>query len=477
MPSNKLPVLKAAISALALSFAAIGSAHAGATIVITNANAPGEGFNDTTPAAPIGGNSGTTLGQQRLIAFTYAANIWGATLNSAVPIVISAQMTPLPCDANTATLGSAGTTAAYRNFPGAPRTNTLYPFALTNKLYGGYANTPNTPQIAANFNSDLGKPGCFAGSYFYLGLDANHGTNVDFVTVLLHEMGHGLGFATFTNGITGAFGAGSPSAWDYYLLDNTTNKSWATMTAAERAASALKPSGLSWTGPNVSAAVAGVLTTAGQVAISGVNAGPAARTYTYGDASFGPPLKEPAVIGQVMPVVDQADGTGLACTALSATNALAVKNNIALVSRGTCPFVQKSKMLQNAGAIGVIIADNAGDPFGMSGTDASITIPSVMISKNDGIALKARLVTRTRTSSGVIARLGLATSGPLAGADSSGRITMYTPAAFVQGSSVSHFNTTAFRNQLMEPNINSDLTHSPKLPQDLTYELLKDIGW
>jgi hypothetical protein len=32
----------------------------------------------------VGGNPGTTLGAQRLAAFTYAANIWGNTLTSAV---------------------------------------------------------------------------------------------------------------------------------------------------------------------------------------------------------------------------------------------------------------------------------------------------------------------------------------------------------------------------------------------------------
>jgi hypothetical protein len=57
------------------------------------------------------------------------------------------------------------------------------------------------------------------------------------------------------------------------------------------------------------------------------------------------------------------NGTGLACTALSAINALAVNGKIALIDRGTCSFPQKVKNAQNAGAIGVIIADNvAGSP-------------------------------------------------------------------------------------------------------------------
>jgi hypothetical protein len=51
------------------------SAFAGANIVVVNADGAGEGFNDPTPAAPIGGNAGTTLGQQRLIAFQFAAEM------------------------------------------------------------------------------------------------------------------------------------------------------------------------------------------------------------------------------------------------------------------------------------------------------------------------------------------------------------------------------------------------------------------
>jgi hypothetical protein len=42
---------------------------------------------------------------------------------------------------------------------------------------------------------------------------------------------------------------------------------------------------------------------------------------------------------------------------------------------------------------------------------------------------------------------------------------------------VSHFDTIAFPNLLMEPAINGDLQHAVTLPWDLTFELLKDIGW
>ena len=43
---------------LVLCAAVAGSAVAQAQITIVNGNAPGVGFNDPTPAAPVGGNAG-----------------------------------------------------------------------------------------------------------------------------------------------------------------------------------------------------------------------------------------------------------------------------------------------------------------------------------------------------------------------------------------------------------------------------------
>ena len=54
---------------------------------------------------------------------------------------------------------------------------------------------------------------------------------------------------------------------------------------------------------------------------------------------------------------------------------------------------------------------------------------------------------------------------------------MFAPNPFQGGSSVSHFDVTMFRNQLMEPSINPDLLQSLLPPVDLTYRLFQDIGW
>ncbi|HEV7813757.1 MAG TPA: PA domain-containing protein [Janthinobacterium sp.] len=462
---------------LVLSSLALAPAHA-ATITIVNANAPGEGFNDPTPAAPVGGNPGTTLGQQRLIAFTYAADIWGSKLSSDVPIRIQAAFTPLACNATGAVLGSAGAREVFADFPGAPKQNTWYPSALAEKISGAELSTPGEPDIGANFNSRLGlAPDCLPGTPFYLGLDNNFGTGIDFVTVLLHEMAHGLGFQTYTDRSSGDFFLGVPSVWDYFLLDNRINQVWVNLTAAQRVASAVSGNGLSWDGPRVTAAVPEVLDPVSRLVISGPAAGDAARDYAVGDVSFGPPLANPPVSGQVMPVVDQAGGTGLACDPLDAVNATAVRNNIALVDRGVCAYVVKARNVQDAGAKGMIVVDNApGDPTGLSGPDPSITIPSIRVSQDDGNLIRSSLQRRSRTASGVVAALGV---DPLrlAGTDAQRHILMYTPIVEEPGSSVSHYTTAAKPNQLMEPAINVDLIHEVEPPRDLTLPLLRDIGW
>ncbi|MEO8370074.1 MAG: hypothetical protein ABI806_12815 [Candidatus Solibacter sp.] len=175
-----------------------------------NGDPAGVGFNDATIVAPVGGNAGTMLGQQRLIAFQAAANTWGATL-TAVPIIrVQATWEALTCTATGAVLGSAGALEIFRDFTGAPLAGHWYGKALTAKLFGADPD-PATPDIRARFNVNLGNAGCLTGIFFYLGLDGNHGANVDLVTVLTHEFAHGLGFQTFTSGTTGAFQSSFPA--------------------------------------------------------------------------------------------------------------------------------------------------------------------------------------------------------------------------------------------------------------------------
>jgi hypothetical protein len=460
------------------ALAGSATAWSAATITIVNGDPAGVGFNDATLVAPVGGNPGNTLGLQRLNAFQAAANKWGATLTSVVPIRVLATWEALTCTATGAVLGSAGATEVFRDFPGAPRAGTWFGKAQSNKLAGVELDNA-TADIRARFNVNLGSAGCLTGVFFYLGLDNNHGNNVDLVTVLTHEFAHGLGFQTFSNGQTGALLAGFPSIWDFFLTDTETSKTWSIMTNAERAASALKNGKLAWAGANVGAAVPGVLQ-AGTPLVTVSAPVSVAGGYAVGTASYGPALSSPGVTGEVMPVVQQPGQAANAqgCDPFNAVNTLAVSGKIALIDRGTCGFIVKVKNAQNAGAVAVIIADNVAGapPPGLGGTDPTITIPSVRITLSDANTLKAALATRSRTRSGMFANLGV-NLAVRAGADVAGRALMYAPNPFQGGSSVSHYDVSAFPNQLMEPAINGDLTHEVTPPQDMTFRLLQDIGW
>ena len=91
-------------------------AFAGATIVVNNVDLPGEGFNDPTPADPVGQNPGVTLGEQRLIVFQFAADLWGSLLESNAEIVVQATYRDMPCNAGSALLASTGSVRILADF-------------------------------------------------------------------------------------------------------------------------------------------------------------------------------------------------------------------------------------------------------------------------------------------------------------------------------------------------------------------------
>jgi len=106
-----------------------------------------------------------------------------------------------------------------------------------------------------------------------------------------------------------------------------------------------------------------------------------ANTYAAGGAGFGPVLTTTGKTG-IITVTSPADG----CTAISTT----LTGRIAVIDRGTCAFTVKVKNAQLKGAIGVIIANNAGDGvMEMGGTDSTITISSVFVGQTDGASVKA----------------------------------------------------------------------------------------
>lgn len=108
-------------------------------------------------------------------------------------------------------------------------------------------------------------------------------------------------------------------------------------------------------------------------------------------------LPSPGVTQNLVLFNDGAPDSSDACSA--AVNASELSGKIAVIRRGTCPFIDKVKAAQNAGAVAVIIVNNdAANPnqlVNMSGADATITIPAIFVSYNTGEAIIAEMLLGT----------------------------------------------------------------------------------
>ena len=461
----------ARIAATALLIAGLATHATAAQVIVVNGDPPGVGFNDPTPAAPVGGNPGTTVGQQALNVFQAAANRWGATLVSKQPILVIAFFTPLPCTATSGVLGAAGANWYFANVPPANGGNALvsdtwYPAALAEKITRqDIIADPDDPyEIFSLFNSELGKPGCLTGRGWYYGLDNNEGTQFDLLAVVLHEFGHGLGFSVGpTSSNTGARALGFPSIWESQMLDVTSGKYWIDMTNAERAASARNNQNLVWAGQKATNNTHSVLAFRSELevlqpAALGVNE---AQRANFG-GGLGPRLETRLVAPNDGGGVSLLDG----CEPFAPS--AGIPGNIVLMNRGTCTFVQKALNAQNAGAVAAVIANNTAGPLTMAGVEPNVVIPTVGITQALGASLRA-------AAQPVI--VDLRRNPPARAGTSAGHPRLYAPTTFASGSSVSHFDVTALPNLLMEPFINTDLTSAVKNPDDLTRGLLFDIGW
>jgi hypothetical protein len=145
-------------------------------------------------------------------AFQRAVDIWSTIIESPVPIRITASWTPLSGSA----LGGAFPGTVFTNFDGAPRINTWYPAALAEKLAGRELNDAANADIFAQFNS----------AFTLWSFDLNgtpQANRTDFVSVVLHEIGHGLGFtdsygiSETGQGIIDDFFQGIHVTYDHFL--------------------------------------------------------------------------------------------------------------------------------------------------------------------------------------------------------------------------------------------------------------------
>ncbi|MBS0556133.1 MAG: hypothetical protein JSR27_01830, partial [Proteobacteria bacterium] len=171
-------------------------------------------WTDSTAATPIGGNNGTTLGQQRQNALAKAANELVTQLGIQTTVTVQACGAHLGGTAKSATLAHAGATSFFYDepqypSPSLPKKYTWYPATAAARLNGsslcgfagGPCDTKSNDQIAATFNMDIGTPDVLRGENFYLGFDPTLKPtgDVDFISIAMHEMTHGLGFLGLVN--------------------------------------------------------------------------------------------------------------------------------------------------------------------------------------------------------------------------------------------------------------------------------------
>lgn len=469
------------LGALALGVA-FAMPAAATTITIVNNDGVGEGFNDLTLVTNTnaGCNIGETLGACRLRVFQTAADQWEVLLNSSVEIRVRSQMDPQTCSGTSAVLGSAGAISTAANFTGAPRANTSYNIAEANSLAGTDLDGVND-DINATFNISI-DTGCLTNTTgWWYGIDpavAIPTDRIGLLPVVFHELGHGLGFTSNTNTSTGAYFTSQPPVWSNYLYDTETAKLWKNMTNAERQASAINDPDLVWAGPRTNKQAAAYIQPGPALLFNSPVTLPTPNPVgspvaTAANGGFGAAIVAPGTTADFVPVNDGVLGAGTpAGTATDGcetpfVNAAAVAGKIAFVDRGFCTFAVKAKNAQLNGAIGVVIGNvaastNPESTIGMSGADATVTIPAVQVPLTLANSVRTAMGAGTVNGTIGVAKLSLR----------QGCIRMYAPNPVQSGSSVSHFHTDAAPDLLMEPSIGKIFNKV-----DLTLPLLKDIDW
>lgn len=114
----------------------------------------------------------------------YAANVWAQYLRSDVPIHVTVDWGDR---GDERLLASAGPGLILRGFEGARDSVTWYPVALAEAIFGEpYSSGPDTADIVVSINSTA--------NWAYQTEGRIPRSRTDLATVILHELGHGLGF-------------------------------------------------------------------------------------------------------------------------------------------------------------------------------------------------------------------------------------------------------------------------------------------
>ena len=259
---------------------------------------------------------------------------------------------PLDCSGGLITLGHARAQTLVASIPGnviaGLPINVLYPQPLADQLAGRDLD-PGMADIVATFNGGIND--CDPNIDWYYGLDANAGSLTDLVEVVVHELGHGLGFASGVDMDTGELNIGIPDTFSSHIYDNAMGMAWLDMTAQQRLASMRNARHLVWSGANAIRAAAQVLSKGAPTIV--IQSPVSAFLGNLSETNFGPLLKDvtttltgPLVvanpIGACTPVASRAGGIFL------------------ILGNSPCSALNQADYATSAGARAVLLTDRNG---------------------------------------------------------------------------------------------------------------------
>ncbi len=195
------------------------------------------------------GDTCVTFPDDAKAAFEYATSIWASQIISAVPIVIDA------CWASNLPAGVIGHSAAIgsvANFTGAPYASTMYNFSLANAL-AGVDLYPTYSDMYIAYSNIF--------PFYYDTSGVTPTDEVDFASVVLHEIAHSLNFSgrMAVSGGLGKWGGsnGLASIYDRFTVDGSGNSLINTSVYANNSAAlaaALQSGAVYFNGANARAA-------------------------------------------------------------------------------------------------------------------------------------------------------------------------------------------------------------------------------